>query len=453
MTKLHVLVVLQTHSKGDNQHYLGLTKEERFCKAPKAEVTRRCTRSLVQSLNYAKELFINSEFELVVYDDHSDDQSVIDIKNNLNLANFKTQFIPLDTHGIMPSILKCYEHGRDHGKEIVYFAQDDYLYDTTAIYDMIETMMDTSMKLGNFVSVYPYDDPYKYIPENANVSSHIIRWRKRHWRTQIMTASCFMTHHKIITDNWDLFEAMGKHEVDRRMEDNTINQLFRTRGYHLIVPIPSLALHMQYQSEIDDQINWREWWDKYDRASPFVNTTSNTILNVGFGGQHIKEMPHTEPFNGMKELTLDIDNKFNPDIMADITDISHIPNNYVTSAYTSHMIEHIDYFKVPLVLRELLRICQPGGIVRIVTPNLQVIGEHISKGDLLTPIYDSNGGPISPIDIIYGHRHSVHRNRVDFMIHRTGFTKQVFEHIATENNFDIDIKEIDFDLIVDIKKH
>jgi len=39
------------------------------------------------------------------------------------------------------------------------------------------------------------------------------------------------------------------------------------------------------------------------------------------------------------------------------------------------------------------------------------------------------------------------------MIHRTGFTKQVFEHIATENNFDIDIKEIDFDLIVDIKKH
>ena len=71
----------------------------------------------------------------------------------------------------------------------------------------------------------------------------------------------------------------------------------------------------------------------------------------------------------------------------------------------------------------------------------------------MTPIYDSNGGPISPIDIIYGHRHSVHRNRVDFMIHRTGFTKQVFEHIATENNFDIDIKEIDFDLIVDIKKH
>jgi predicted SAM-dependent methyltransferase len=155
----------------------------------------------------------------------------------------------------------------------------------------------------------------------------------------------------------------------------------------------------------------------------------------------------------MREITLDIDNKHNPDIIADVNNLSHIPDNYVNCVYTSHMIEHIDYFKVSPVLKELLRICKLGGIVRIVTPNLQVIGEHISKGDLLTPIYDSNGGPISPIDIIYGHRHSVHRNRVDFMIHRTGFTKQVFEHIATENNFDIDIKEIDFDLIVDIKKH
>jgi hypothetical protein len=78
-----------------------------------------------------------------------------------------------------------------------------------------------------------------------------------------MTASCFMTHHKVILDNWDLFEAMGKHEVSSTMEDETINQLFRTRGYFLIVPIPSLALHMQYKTEMDDQINWRKWWTTF----------------------------------------------------------------------------------------------------------------------------------------------------------------------------------------------
>jgi predicted SAM-dependent methyltransferase len=450
---INVLVVLQTHSKGDSQHYLGMNQNERFVKAPKGEITRRCTRSLVETMNYAKELFLDSEFELIVFDDHSDESTVNEIKNNLNIATFKTQFIALDTYGIMPSILRCYEHGRDYGKEIVYFAQDDYLYDTTAIYDMIQTMMFTSGALGNFTSIYPYDDPYKYIPENTAVQSHIIRKQGRHWRTLPMTASCFMTHHQVIKDNWDVFEAMGKHLVDSKMEDNTINQLFRKRGYYLFVPIPSLALHMQYDTEEDDQMNWREWWDRYDRPEPLTPAIDNTVLNVGFGGIAIKELLYTEVFEGMREISLDIDNKFNPDILADVTDISHIPNNYVTCAYTSHMIEHIDYFKVPSVISELLRVCKPGGYVRILTPNLQVVGEKIASGDLLDVVYESAGGPISPIDIIFGHRHSVHKNRVDFMIHRTGFSKKVFEHIAKEHNFDMDIKEVGFDLLVDVKKH
>ena len=450
---INVLVVLQTHSKGDSQHYLGMNNNERFVKAPKSEITRRCTRSLVETMNYAKELYLDSEFELVVFDDHSDESAVNEIKNNLNTATFKTQFIALDTYGIMPSILRCYEHGRDYGKEIVYFAQDDYLYDTTALYDMIQTMMFTSGALGNFTCIYPYDDPYKYIPENTAVQSHIIRRQGRHWRTLPMTASCFMTHHQVIKDNWDVFEAMGKHKVDAKMEDNTINQLFRTRGYYLFVPIPSLALHMQYDTEEDDQMNWREWWDRYDRPEPLQPTIDNTVLNVGFGGMAIKDLLYTEVFEGMREISLDIDNKFNPDILADITDISHIPNNYVNCAYTSHMIEHIDYFKVPSVISELLRVCKPGGYVRILTPNLQSIGEKVASGDLLDVVYESAGGPISPIDITYGHRHSVHKNRVDFMRHRTGFSRKVYEHIAKEHGFDMDIKEVGFDLLIDVKKH
>jgi len=449
---MKILVVLQTHSKGDSQHYLGMNNNERFCKAPKSEITRRCSRSLVDTMNYAKELYLDSDFELVVFDDHSDEATVNEIKNNLSIATFKTQFIALDTYGIMPSILRCYEHGRDYGEEIVYFAQDDYLYDTTAIYDMIQTMMFTSYALGNFTCIYPYDDPYKYIPENTVVQSHIIRHQGRHWRTLPMTASCFMVHHKVLTDNWDVFEAMGKHKVDSKMEDNTINKLFRERGYYLFVPIPSLALHMQYDTELDDQMNWRDWWDRYDRPKPLRPAVDKTVLNVGFGGMPIKDLLYTEVFEGYREVSLDIDTKFNPDILADVTDISHIPNNFVDCAYTSHMIEHIDYFKVSSVISELLRVCKPGGYVRILTPNLQSIGEKIASGDLLDVVYESAGGPISPIDIIYGHRHSVHKNRVDFMRHRTGFSRKVFEHIAKEHNFVMDIKEVGFDLLVDVKK-
>ena len=75
---------------------------------------------------------------------------------------------------------------------------------------------------------------------------------------------------KVIKDNWDLFEAMGKHAVTAKMEDETINQLFRTRGYYLFVPIPSLALHMQYDTELDDQIDWRVWWDRFAKQTDSV---------------------------------------------------------------------------------------------------------------------------------------------------------------------------------------
>lgn len=452
MNKLHVLVVLQTHSKGDSQHYLKMNEHTRYCNAPKNEIQRRCSRSLVESMNYAKELFLDSDFELVIYDDHSDDSSVQELKNNLNIATFKTQFIPLDTHGIMPSILKCYEHGRDHGKEIVYFAQDDYLYDTSAIYDMMLTMMDTSSKLGNYTSIYPYNDPYRYIPENTVVQSHVIQSQGRHWRTQNAAASCFMTHHNVILKEWDLFEAMGKHVVDSKMEDNTINRLWYQRGYYLFVPIPSLALHMQYDTEKDPFIDWREWWDRYDRDSTLSPTLDKTVLNVGFGGSKISEQVYTEDLVEYREISLDIDKKHNPDILADIYNISHIPDKFADVAYSSHMIEHIHYFKVPTVIKELLRVIKDDGFVRFVTPNMSKVAEKLMTGDLLDVMYVSEGGPITAMDILYGSRYHTHKHSSDFMVHKCGFSVKVFEQLAREHNFNITIKEVGLDLLVDIRK-
>ena len=452
MNKLNILVILQSHSKGDSQHYLNMNTHQRYANASKGEIMRRCTRSLVESMNYAKELFLDSEFELVVFDDHSDDWAVNELKKNLNIATFKTQFIPLDTYGIMPSILRCYEHGRDYGKEIVYFAQDDYLYDTNAIYDMVLTLMDTSRNIGNYASIYPFNDPYRYIPVNTAVKSHIIRSRNKHWRTQNASASCFMTHHQVIKDNWDLLDAMGRHEVTNKMEDNTINKLWQERGYYLFVPIPSLALHMQYDTEKDDLINWRDWWDRYDNSTELVATTDKTILNVGFGGSKISDQLYTEDLLEYREISLDIDNLYNPDILADITNISHIPNNYVDCAYSSHMIEHIHYFKVPIVINELLRVVKNGGFVRFITPNMKTVAIRLASGKILDTVYDSAGGPISAMDMLYGSRYHTHRHSSDFMVHKCGFTKEVFEELSAKHNFKMTLKEVGYDLLVDFHK-
>lgn len=453
MNHQHVLVVLQTHSKGDSQHYENMVIESRFCNAPKSEVMRRCTRSLVESMNYAKELLPMAEFELVVYDDHSDQSAVDELKKNLNIATFKTQFIELDTFGIMPSILKCYEHGRDHGRGIVYFAQDDYLYDPKAIYDMINTALISSNNLGNFVSIYPFDDPYRYIPINTNTLSHMIRCQGRHWRTQVGTASCFMTFHKVIVDNWDLFEAMGKAALSQTMEDDSINKLFQQRGYYLLVPIPSLALHMQYSTEKDDQINWREWWDRYDRPAMLQPTEDKTLLNVGFGGVKIENHKYmVDDLRRYREITLDADSSTNPDIIADITNISHLPDKFVDVVFSSHMIEHLHFFKVPLVINELLRITKPGGFVRIITPNLKTVIEKLITGKLLDTLYESEGGAMSAMDVIFGSRYHSHRHNNDFMIHKCGFTPEVFRELGEKYKWNMLITEYEAELEVNIQR-
>ena len=450
---MDILVVLQSHSKGESQHYMGHTHYKRFVNQPKSEIMRRCTRSLVESINYAKELFLDSTFKLVVLDDHSDPEPLQELKNNLNIATFETKLIQLETYGIMPSILQCYQYGKEHGKEIVYFAQDDYLYEKTAIYDMIVTMIDSSSKLGNFASIYPFDDPYRYIPENTVVQSHMIRSQKRHWRTQNATASCFMTHHKIIVDNWDLFYGMGTHELHGKMEDNTINKLWYQRGYYLFVPIPSLAFHMQYDTEKDDIADWETLWKKYARPNKVEPTTDKTVLNVGFGGQNIETQIYTEDLKDYKEISLDIDEQYSPDIVADIHNIGHIPDKFVDVVYSSHMIEHNHFFKVPTIINEMLRITKDGGFVRLITPNLKMIGKNITDGKLLDVVYDSNGGPITTMDMIFGSRYHTHKHGTDFMFHKCGFTKEVFDQLAKQHNWIVSIIEDNtYNLVVDIKR-
>jgi ubiquinone/menaquinone biosynthesis C-methylase UbiE len=237
------------------------------------------------------------------------------------------------------------------------------------------------------------------------------------------------------------------------MEDESINRLFYERGYHLFVPIPSLALHMQYSTEEDPLINWREWWDKYnltDRVE--VPKDQRTVLNVGSGRQHITEAIYAEEFAKLKEYRLDINNETDPDIIGSATDLSNIDNDSFDVVYSSHLIEHLDDFDVPVAIKEFLRVTKPGGQVRMITPDLKSIAQRILDGKLDAVEYNSPGGPISPLDMIYGHRASV-LNGSSFMRHRTGFTKETFERILIKLGLKtFTVEDKGYDLIVNITK-
>jgi SAM-dependent methyltransferase len=212
---------------------------------------------------------------------------------------------------------------------------------------------------------------------------------------------------------------------------------------------------MQFDTEKDPFINWREWWDKYDENNSVYKFESDKkyVLNLGCGGLSVSKTREAHLFTDYKEVTGDIDTGVNPDIVCDINDLTNIPEKSVDAVYLSHMLEHLDYFAVPNGIRQMLRILKPNGFIKLRVPNLKVLTEYLESGKINDTIYESNAGPVTALDILYGYRYSIKHNQNDFMRHKTGFTKEVFEAIAKDHNFDLKVTEDDLDLIVDIYKH
>jgi len=149
-----------------------------------------------------------------------------------------------------------------------------------------------------------------------------------------------------------------------------------------------------------------------------------TLLHVGCGP---KRKDQTTPaFNSHEwiELRLDIDQSVNPDVVGTMTDMSDVPDESVDGIFSSHNIEHLYPHEVPVALAEFKRVLKPDGFVVITCPDLQSVCELVAADKLLEPAYVSPAGPISPLDILYGHRAAMARGNL-YMSHRCGFTQKV----------------------------
>jgi hypothetical protein len=249
-------IIVQTHAAGNSQ-----PGKTRYCGAPKSEVTRRCAISLVRSINRA---LPDVDPTLTVFDDHSGPEALSDLRETCSRLDCPWEVVQLETRGLMPSLRRCYEHGlRNARGQLVYFLQDDYLFSPPAIEEMVGAYLRFRAHLGGReLGIFPFDDPYRYtIPSNIELT-RVVHGPKRHWR-QVFAAPCtFMVSHDVVREHWDLFEAMASAPISPTMEDDTINKLWQQRKLFLFAPIPSLALHLQYETEKDPYIDWQSWWEE-----------------------------------------------------------------------------------------------------------------------------------------------------------------------------------------------
>jgi len=158
------------------------------------------------------------------------------------------------------------------------------------------------------------------------------------------------------------------------------------------------------------------------------------LLHVGSGQSRRESLPHFFQSAQWNEIRLDIDPQVNPDILGSILDLSAVPDASVDAIWSSHNLEHVNSFEVPLALAEFRRVLKPRGFVLITVPDLRAITKYVANNDLDQPLYQSAAGPITAMDVMFGHQTSI-ANGNHYMAHRTGFTSNLLGKVLLDAGF------------------
>lgn len=152
------------------------------------------------------------------------------------------------------------------------------------------------------------------------------------------------------------------------------------------------------------------------------------VLHVGSGWAHIIGKNIFTP-DEWEEIRLDINPNVQPDIVANMTDMSAVETASMDAVYSCHNLEHLYPFEVYPALDEFRRVLKPEGFALIIVPDLQEVAKMVAKGDILGTAYNSSAGPIAPLDMLYGHRPSLAAGNL-YMAHKMGFTQSSLETVC-----------------------
>lgn len=144
------------------------------------------------------------------------------------------------------------------------------------------------------------------------------------------------------------------------------------------------------------------------------------VLHVGCGSASVDPV---FPEDQWKEIRVDINPAVKPDIVASITDLTPVASNSVDAVYSSHSLEHLFRHDVPPALAEFYRVLVPGGLVLVIVPDLQSLGARLAEGRLTEMLYVSPAGPISVLDVLFGHSGYIAGGN-PYYAHRTGFVRE-----------------------------
>ncbi len=160
------------------------------------------------------------------------------------------------------------------------------------------------------------------------------------------------------------------------------------------------------------------------------------VLNVGGNSKAIALPPQYE---GWEHVLLDIDPTGNPDVVCDARELTKLPGAAYDSVYCSHNLEHYYRHDVAKVLKGFAHVLKPDGFAYIRVPDIEEVMRIVveNKLDIDDFLYQSDAGPISILDVVYGYGAQIEKSGVDFFAHKTGFTRKSLMGVLGAGGFPV----------------
>lgn len=173
------------------------------------------------------------------------------------------------------------------------------------------------------------------------------------------------------------------------------------------------------------------------------NTTSNIKLNIGGGMMNVPGFVTIDGYANKPDIVMNINNNL----------LFH--DNMVDIIYCSHLLEHLYIqYEIPNLLQEMYRILIPGGIVRLVVPDiLRLLQAYSNKEDIFLQERNEIWGHDTSISELYsilsymgvygypcigsnilGHKFAFDYPTLKYYLQQAGFTKIYQMNYATSNH-------------------
>ena len=252
--------------------------KKRIFEKDKSEYTLKTLKSLINSINFNKELFNKIKLKITIIDHNSNKEVISEFGELLKNQFFKSEILKLDLDLYAKQIDKINEEGKEVTKnqisnmsnihqsleiaknceDLIYFVEDDYIHKIDAIEEMIFTYERISSQLNKELILCPSDYPYLY--DNLE-KSNIFLGNKYHWRSVEETLCTFLTSKNIINQYWEEFVSTCKKE--HYPFEKPFHAIYKKEL--CISPMPSLATHFTNINSvygISPFINYKKLWNE-----------------------------------------------------------------------------------------------------------------------------------------------------------------------------------------------